>query len=709
MKLAIEQFFNGTTAATPIATYDQNKISYGPHVGQFNLGSNPSDKFVGPTPIAVAYYGESALAIPSAFSHPIKISEDLWWIFGADLATAAATRRVQLWTWVPSTATTTLVGAVVLTYPTATVHTIRGMRAMLNKITTGTVAVSGTTVTGTGTAFDVGVCVGSRIGFGSTDSNQITTWYQIATTPSATSLTLTTSAPILAAGTPYVIEDLMLITTTTNATTTNGGLFVTKGLSFNAFQQPALTIPAATTVDKIRAVYWLKDAATQTNIVAAGSAIDDFVSLTEQWCYVVDGAATTLKIFAYNFRAPLTLTAGAATLTAPNLIITGNQTVTGNISQSNNGRIETLLTGPGANVKNLYVLTSTRLLRVPLTNITNGATTFFADSMSELPPGSANTNIAAGSFTSFDTSYTLDRVVIATPATSGSIYITPYNAAGVAFERRASAVTSQLLSANRDMNSPAFAHSNSGAFYNIWCEGGFMFLTSNTVTANLNNLLIYPMAADWSYTDTTLNRIICPKITLTNVQKLYRLVPSALSNLGSDQAGISPDAFRFKYRTSGISDNTGTWLTLPADGSLTGIAVTPEIQFCIEFRTLGMTMLPARVTSLALIYESASDLPSQYRWNVGDFNQATGTFAWIQGALFGSALTRHTIEIYRADTNALVLTQDSNSTTNGTFQFWNGSAWVAGLGPDTLNTRRRFSPSGSLPGSVDLYAKIKVD
>jgi hypothetical protein len=76
--------------------------------------------------------------------------------------------------------------------------------------------------------------------------------------------------------------------------------------------------------------------------------------------------------------------------------------------------------------------------------------------------------------------------------------------------------------------------------------------------------------------------------------------------------------------------------------------------------------------------------------------------------LFGTSLTTHTINIYRADTNALVLTQASTGTTNGTFEYWNGTAWTAGLGTDVVGTRRRFVPSGSLPGSVDLYAKIVV-
>ena len=76
--------------------------------------------------------------------------------------------------------------------------------------------------------------------------------------------------------------------------------------------------------------------------------------------------------------------------------------------------------------------------------------------------------------------------------------------------------------------------------------------------------------------------------------------------------------------------------------------------------------------------------------------------------LFGATPGVHTINIYRSDTDALVLTQASSGTTNGAFENWNGSAWVAGIGADTVGRRRRFVPSGSLPGGVDLYAKITV-
>ena len=115
MKAAVEQVFNGTYTQVAIGgSYDATKINRGKHTGQFNLGSGDTDKFIGPAPLGVANFGESSLAIPSQFVHPVQITNDLFWVFGSDVATAAATRRVQLWTFVPSTNTYTLQGAITL-------------------------------------------------------------------------------------------------------------------------------------------------------------------------------------------------------------------------------------------------------------------------------------------------------------------------------------------------------------------------------------------------------------------------------------------------------------------------------------------------------------------------------------------------------------------------------------------------------------------
>jgi len=711
MKAAVEQVFNGSLSQVAIGgAYDATKINRGKHGGYYSLGAGQTDKFIGPCPVGVANFGESSLAIPSSFVHPVKISDDLFWIFGSDAATAAATRRVQLWTWVPSTNTYTLVGAVTLTFPTASNLTVRGLRAVLENYSTGTVAVSGAAVTGSGTAF-LTQCVGSRIGFGSTDPNAISTWYEIQAIGSDTGITLTSGAGTIAAGTPYVIQDLWIVQAITGSTATNGGLFVTKGLQFADFQNPAKAIPAATTIDKIKATYWLRDAATVTNTATGGCALGDRTSWSEQYVYSTNGAASSLSLYRYNIRAALTLTAGAATLSGADIVITGAQTVTGTISQANNGRVATLSHGAGSGVASLYLFTTTRILRVPLSAVVGGSTTFVADSMSEVPPGSANTNFATTTFSSLDVAGSIDKLVIAGAGSSGTIYITDYYTGGQQIDRRSGSLTTQTPSSLRDTDSPVFVHAALTNVPFIWVEDGWLFWVYNTAATptTTNALSVYPLAADADFQADVPNRIIAPKITLGALpSRFYRVLVNCVENLGDHTMGVSPDAYRLQYRTSGIDDDSGAWTDITQDGDLSGVSSAASIQFAFLFRTCGVVMLPARILSLAVLYETADALPSQYRWNFGDFDSATGTFAWIQTALFGATPGVHTINVYRADTNALVLTQASTGTTNGNFQYWNGSAWDNGIASDTVGRRRRFVPTASLPSGVDLYATLTV-
>jgi hypothetical protein len=72
-------------------------------------------------------------------------------------------------------------------------------------ISSGTVAVSGTGVTGTNTFFTAAM-IGFRIGFGSTDPASISTWYTISAVASITSLTLSSSAGSIGGGSAYVID-----------------------------------------------------------------------------------------------------------------------------------------------------------------------------------------------------------------------------------------------------------------------------------------------------------------------------------------------------------------------------------------------------------------------------------------------------------------------------------------------------------------------
>jgi glycosyltransferase involved in cell wall biosynthesis len=105
-----------------------------------------------------------------------------------------------------------------------------------------------------------------------------------------------------------VIEDYSLLIAATCATATDGGLRVIKGLSLStacwSSTATATVISLGTTIDNIRACYWLKDAATVTNLVGVGFGLDDVSTdnLTQD-CYCLDAtSATTVKIFKFNVK-----------------------------------------------------------------------------------------------------------------------------------------------------------------------------------------------------------------------------------------------------------------------------------------------------------------------------------------------------------------------------------------------------------------------
>ena len=127
-KRAVDHVFTGIT--TPYTSYDSTKTVLGDLIQQYT-GSNATDKFAGPAKIGVARPAETSVSIPGIYPHIVS------WI---------------------------------------------------NKegyYSTGTISVSGTSVSGTGTDWlSDGVPIGARIGFGSTNSSEITTWYNILTIPS---------------------------------------------------------------------------------------------------------------------------------------------------------------------------------------------------------------------------------------------------------------------------------------------------------------------------------------------------------------------------------------------------------------------------------------------------------------------------------------------------------------------------------------------
>lgn len=660
----------------------------------------------------------TAGTIAGGTSYVIDKTLNIDWVFLADNAAAAATRRTTLFTFNRDSSTFTWAGFVTHTFPSATNHTIRGLRAVYRTYTTGTVAVSGATVTGSGTTWSADrIFIGCRIGFGSTDPTQISTWYYVNAVGSDTSITIQTNVTAagtggtaaslsISAGAAYVIEEIIVLHSTTNATAANGGLFMTNALSFNDFANTGTTIAAAVSTDKVKAVYWLADASTVTNTTAAGLALDDFSSRTTQYCYVLNGSSTSAIIYKYNFRKALTLASGKDTTCL--VLSTGTQTVTGNISQANNGRVGILSHGPGSGVKCLYFATSTRIYRAPVASITGGSTTFGADSMVEVPPGGTSTYAAVTAFSSVEIADQIDRLIVVSTGASGSrSYVTKYNTNSDPFDHIFLIDSKQQDQSSADSDSIEHVNIQAGVL-SVWSESGLVYFARTGTTAITNQVYAVPLGADWAYADGAVKqRLYTPSLSTTNATKLSRVYCNAANYLGSGPLTVPTEPIRIYYRTSGISDDSGSWTLVDQTGDLSSAVAGSSIQFAIEFRVIGTFCLPNRVYNICCVFED-NTTDSHYQPSVSTSDAANKRFAWRFSTAFGGTVPTLRVRLYDAVTGGLLV----DDTTVGSTGTWekstnDGSTWGSYNTTDKANetTYIRYTPA-SLGDNIKVRALL---
>jgi hypothetical protein len=270
MRAAVEHHFSGLTGTGITggtgAGYDSSKTMISSLLRQAT-GANYEDKYISAKPSAIVNIPEVFTSGTQAYPFVYKWSDNIYWIFTASNATAAATRTIALTEFNSTNSTLTYKGFITLLGTTVSgSKTVRSLRAIVYKHTTGTVSTSGssTTISGSGTGFtDERIAVGARIGFGTTDPTAVTTWYEITAITDNTTLTI--NAPVtLSAGTSYVIEEIRIALACTQSGTgtvvLNSGLHYIKGLNYSTFANGGTNIPEATTVDNIRASYLLTDA-----------------------------------------------------------------------------------------------------------------------------------------------------------------------------------------------------------------------------------------------------------------------------------------------------------------------------------------------------------------------------------------------------------------------------------------------------------------
>lgn len=696
------------------------------------------------------------------------------WVFLADIATVTTTRRISLFVYDRLTSLFSWRGFILLTYPGSPGNiTIRGMRAIYDTYTTGTVEVSGATVTGSGTTWSADrMTIGSRIGFGSTDPTQISTWYYINAVGSDTSLTLQNNITTtgiggvatnitIGSGTAYVIEDLKVLTATTTVVVAAGGLSIASGISYDDFVVGGTTLAAATTVDMSKGVYGLSDidtlystgtvtvptsttvtgvgtswaAATHLsckigfgsttpsaittwytitaiasttsltissaatvaggtayvivggNGISAGLAVDDRVNWTTQYCYIIEvQAATTPAVYKYNFRADLSVLGGIATGRAVGayVLTTGIQTVAGGgtVTQTNNGRVGTLSHGPGSGVKCLYFASGNRINRAVLTDIASGSTSWIADAMTEVPTGGSGTYTASSLLTGVEIADQIDRLIVTSTGAGGTTahrraYITQYDSSGSRqFDHVFLVETGQQDSSSADSNSTPHA-TPQGAVLSVWSQGGLVYIARTGTAATTNVMYALPLGADWTYADGTVKqRLLTPVLSTPNVVKFSRVYVNDVGYLGEGALTMPTEPIRIYYRIADMDDNSGTWTLVDQTGDLSAVSASEEIQFAIEFRTIGGPCIPNRIFNICCTYED-NTTDSHYQPSVANSSIASKIFAWRFSTAFGSTVPTLRIELFNAVTGGTLLTDTTTASANGVWQKSTngGSAW----------------------------------
>ena len=714
MTIIAENLDFGTLPSYKYGTgqYDPSKLGLGPLIVQ-RTGASPEQRFVGPLPIAVARPMEESLSIQVGYPWAMRWSDTIDWVFVAEASAASPTRRIIKYDFNRETGVFSFSGAITLTYPTATNHTIRAFRMTYDLHTVGTIERDsgfGNKVIGTGTSWVTdGACAGNRIGFGSTNPSEVTEWRHISSVTGESELVLDDVIPHYPPGTPYVIEDLRAITATTNATASNGGLFVAKGLSVALFSPTSFVIPAATTVDNVRAVYRISGTALTA---VSGLGIQDPVNKAEHYAWVFAGT-TAAVMYKYNLRAPL-VSLGAGSTGAAYTLQTSTVALTGTASQINNGRVARPDHTAAAGQECFFFTTTSRVYRTkPLNSIISADATFIAggDIMLEVPPGGAVSAGGSGAMQSIEYSALLDAFYIAlSGAASGQRdYLTKFYAGSQQLDRQVGFDVRQYYQASSAAVAPAL--SRTASYFMPWIEGGLGYFVINGSSAATNSILAVPIGADMDFVNRTNSKAVLPKMSIPSAHKLLKTLAQnteALGGYGPLSLGTEP--FVVYYRTAGIDDDSGGWTLLNQAGSMVGVDAAPEIQFMFAFRVAGVSCIPARVHSFALLYETDEALPSGFRWNLGDSNQSNGTLGMVQTSLL-PALGVLTITYYRADTDQAVLVQSSGNSEFGVWEFYNegSGSWVAGVGSNAVGVRRRFAPSAGLPVGVDLYAKVTIE
>ena len=110
--------------------------------------------------------------------------------------------------------------------------------------------------------------------------------------------------------------------------------------------------------------------------------------------------------------------------------------------------------------------------------------------------------------------------------------------------------------------------------------------------AAAQQLLLFEAGAQGGY-------VITQAISTPNATSFQRVYTSEVRG-GSGSYG--KERYDIFYRTTGISDNSGTWTKINDEATLYNVVAATSIQFKIVFDILNWTGIPPEITSLGLMW-----------------------------------------------------------------------------------------------------------
>jgi hypothetical protein len=224
-----------------------------------------------------------------------------------------------------------------------------------------------------------------------------------------------------------------------------------------------------------------------------------------------------------------------------------------------------------------------------------------------------------------------------------------------------------------------------------------VYIARTGTTSLTNQLYAVPLGADWDFASNTIKqRLITPSMSTPNAVKLKKVFVANESIMGANALALPIEPYRVYYRTAGITDDSGSWTLVDSTCDISGATASTEVQFMLEFKTIGTFCLPSRIYSVSCLYED-NTTDSHYQPSVAQSDRVNKRFAWRFSTAFGGTVPTLRIRLYNAVTGGLLLDDTTTTSASGTWEKStdDGSSWVAYNTTDKANetTYIRYTPT----------------